>query len=220
MTRRSSVSRLDENSNSSNDTSNSDDSSSDNSSNEDHHENGGKVRKFFKNLIHFTKRSKSIGNLNTKKEEKPSVQKENTRVNHNLRQNPIQIEENDIGEVSLPHPFLTVKNKDSNLFEEYRKNAVKTQEDFRALFKDALQWGKFEKVLDFYCWIFSKSANLIELLVNEKYSKKSNDLNGKSKKNDASFYVSTNWRFMKEIYSCLTKLVFLKSPIFKLKFLN
>ena len=77
----------------------------------------------------------------------------------------------------------------------------------------------FCDVLDFYCWTFSKAANLIELLVTERHSPSSSK--DSKPRNDPSFYVSTNWKFMKEIYYFLVKMViffqFITKPI---SFLN
>jgi len=87
-------------------------------------------------------------------------------------------------------------------------------------------------LIDFFCWTFSQSTNLIDLLTTEKQqqSGKSKEIESE-KKADPSFYVTTNWRFMKglnfnlnltietlkiifdflkikEIYICLQKMVF------------
>ncbi len=71
------------------------------------------------------------------------------------------------------------------------------------MYRIAFETKNFEQLSDFYCWIFSKSMNLTDLLVTDKVSRASNE----PKKHDASFYVSTNWKFMKEIYYYLTKTV-------------
>jgi hypothetical protein len=47
-------------------------------------------------------------------------------------------------------------------------------------------------------------VNLTDLLVTDKTTSKTNQ---ETKKNDPTFYVSTNWKFMKDLYNVLTKMV-------------
>ena len=75
----------------------------------------------------------------------------------------------------------------------------------RFAWKKAVDSQKYDQLADYYCWIFSKSSNLIDLLVTDKASSKINS--NETKKHDASFYVTTNWKFMKEIYHYLLKMV-------------
>jgi len=60
---------------------------------------------------------------------------------------------------------------------------------------------------DFFCWTFSSSSNLIDLLTTVKQPNGRPKEAEMDKKVDASFYVTTNWRFMKEVYICLQKMV-------------
>ena len=77
----------------------------------------------------------------------------------------------------------------------------------RSVYKKAIENQNFDQLTDFYCWIFSKTANLIDLLVTDKTTSKTNQ---ETKKNDPTFYVSTNWKFMKDLYNILTKMVSFK----------
>ena len=70
----------------------------------------------------------------------------------------------------------------------------------------AVEIQNFDQLTDFYCWIFSKTSNLIDLLITDKTNSSSKS-NQETKKNDPTFYVSTNWKFMKEIFNVLTKMV-------------
>lgn len=136
---------------------NSSDSSSDNEStssveeeNEDRpNRTGGRVKNFLKNLLHLTKRnSKSTNNLsdnNNKKQEqinsrnKPAktqatpVQRLQQSQSFIVRGDSAKLRQpaNIVEETDLKHPFLTVKNRDSNLFEDYRKTCIKTPDQFR-----------------------------------------------------------------------------------------
>ena len=176
----------------------------------------GGVRNFFKNLF-SKKNSKSSANLSKKDESiqlKKNMPKTNEATNNidSPKKDLTDAESNSpviIESLNMLHPFLTVKNKDLSLFQEYRDTFVKTQEEFRCLYKTARETGNYAKITDFYCWIFSKSSNLIDFLVTEKpYANKTNEMKPNSnKKHDASFYVTTNWRLMKEIFNCLQKMV-------------
>ena len=76
---------------------------------------------------------------------------------------------------------------------------------------------KKKQILHFYCWNFSKSSNLVDLLITEKKNAKSTSttpttnssqtlLKSELRKYDVTFHVLMNWRFMKEIYNSLLKL--------------
>jgi hypothetical protein len=70
--------------------------------------------------------------------------------------------------------------------------------------------GNYDNLTDFYCWTFSQSSNLIDLLTTEKQTAnlQSKDQDGNVKSNvDASYNVTTDWRYMKEVYICLQKMV-------------
>ena len=90
---------------------------------------------------------------------------------------------------------LSLKNSNSNIW------------IYRSVYKKAIENQNFDQLTDFYCWIFSKTANLIDLLVTDKTTSKTNQ---ETKKNDPTFYVSTNWKFMKDLYIVLTKMVSFK----------
>jgi hypothetical protein len=67
----------------------------------------------------------------------------------------------------------------------------------RTFYNETLLSGDFSELIDFFCWTFSQSTNLIDLLTTEKQqSGKSREIESE-KKVDSSFYVTTNWRFMK-----------------------
>jgi len=77
------------------------------------------VRNFFKNLISFASKSKK-NSLETKKKAE----------NFNIITNIVIVEKTD-----LNHRFLTVKNKNADLFSDYRiSQSIKTIEEFRLNF--------------------------------------------------------------------------------------
>ncbi|CAF1012546.1 unnamed protein product, partial [Brachionus calyciflorus] len=175
----------------------------------------GGVRNFLKNLISSSKKnSKSNPNLNkiqnTKLKSANSTQNfKNTELNNGLKREkstPKIIQE------SVLHPFLSVKNKEDNFFLENKTKYKLDLVNFNSLYLKSLESGDFKELGDFYCWTFSKSSNLIDLLVTEKHSRRKestdriNSANFQNKKYDASLFVSTNWKFMKELYSSLQKM--------------
>ena len=74
----------------------------------------------------------------------------------------------------------------------------------RTFYSETILSGDFSELIDFFCWAFSQSTNLIDLLTTEKQqSGKSREIESE-KKADSSFYVTTNWRFMKGLnFYCL-----------------
>ena len=75
----------------------------------------------------------------------------------------------------------------------------------RTFYSETILSGDFSELIDFFCWTFSQSTNLIDLLTTEKQqqSGKSKEIESE-KKADPSFYVTTNWRFMKGLnFYCL-----------------
>ena len=78
----------------------------------------------------------------------------------------------------------------------------------RELTKKALLSDDYNEVSDFFCWMFSKSSNLLNLLIVEKNGSKMKTTASKLelRKNDASSHVVANWRLMKEFYNCLAKM--------------
>ena len=190
-----------------------DDNSEDDESSNDKNKTKSKgVKSFFKNLINFSK-------LTDKRKNDANNKKKENKIN--IVKTIVIVEKTD-----LKHRFLTVKNKNPDLFKDYRENqTIKSLEEFRLkrvdiflteiiliLFylnrlacKQVVETQSYEQLNDFYCWIFSKSSNLIELLVTDKANSKTSN---EPKRHDASFYVTTNWKFMKEIYYNLIKMVF------------
>jgi hypothetical protein len=173
-------------------------SNSDSDSNKDHNKQF-KLKNFFINLVHFkSKNSNSNPNL-AKQQDAYHFRMAKNEHTQSLQNN------------HFLHRFLAINNKD--ILEEYRENSVvKSQNEFRNLYKQTIESGNYEAITDFYVWTFSKSSHLIELLVAEKHhqlsTKKTNNEDTVGvRKYDASFYVTANWRFMKEIYNCLVKMV-------------
>lgn len=74
--------------------------------------------------------------------------------------------------------------------------------------KKSITENRLEDVTDFFCWIFSKSSNILDLLVTEKNGSKLKITASKAelRKYDVTYHVNTNWRLMKEIYMYLLKL--------------
>lgn len=91
------------------------------------------VKSFFKNLINFTKFSdKRKNNANDSKTKNEKI---------NIVKTVVIVEKTD-----LKHRFLTVKNKNLDLFNDYRNNhAIKTLDEFRLFlilkFKIKLQFN-------------------------------------------------------------------------------
>ena len=82
-----------------------------------------------------------------------------------------------------------------------------------------LDTNDFKKILDFFVWWFSSSENLVELLVSERKPPRLNRYDSAcdkistyssgsiNKHLDPCYHVSINWKFMREIYLCLEKMV-------------
>ena len=186
--------------------------------------NGSRVKNFFKNL--FAKRD--LTQKTAKKEECIQMQDKTSsgkQHQHRLSLQEKLVQQTDsAGSIESPtakslnehknnlHPFLTIDNKDPSKFHEYKSKLIKTSEEFRSLYNEAILKGNFSSLVDFFCWTFSQSSNLIDLLGTEKQinSNKQNEpeSSSNSKKVDASYYVTPNWRFMKEVYICLAKMVY------------
>ncbi|RNA11315.1 putative E3 ubiquitin- ligase HECTD2 [Brachionus plicatilis] len=169
-------------------------------SEDDSSQSGGGFRNFIKSFLKITKKSNSNPNLT-----KNSLQKNKTVSSiANLNQ-----ERNFVLE-KPEHPFLSVKNKEPNFFKEKAANFQMDSDKFKELASKALEDKNFKDITDFYCWNFSKSSNLISLLVIEKpiKSKQSPDMTYSSpdKKLETIFNFSIDWKFMKDIYLFLQKL--------------
>lgn len=186
-------------------TSDSESSSSEDQPESQNRQSGGRVKNFLKNLLNLSKKnSKSNPNL-----AKPPSQKEKQNENIELTNRKDSISSDIVQELPI-HPFLSIKNKEPNFYNDFQIAFQIDIERFKLMHSQSIQSGDFKKITDFFCWIFSKSSNLIDLLVTEKYSKRKESLTrigSASKKYDASFYVSANWKFMKEIYTSLQKMV-------------
>ena len=121
------MSTLDSNSMSSLDTNNSNNSneSLNDSSKETQHETKRGVRNFFRSLIKKN-RHKSGKNKNYE------TNRKNSSTSEKIIKEYVVIEKTD-----LSHRFLTVKNKDPNLFKDYKENEmIKNAEELRQLIID------------------------------------------------------------------------------------
>ncbi len=63
-------------------------------------------------------------------------------------------------------------------------------------------------ISDFFCWVFSKSANLSDILVTKKSDSQLKIKGPKTdlRKYDATFNMIINWKLMKELYTGLAKM--------------
>lgn len=65
---------------------------------------------------------------------------------------------------------------------------------------------KLNDIADFFCWIFSKSSNLLDILTTEKSGFKLDVTKTELLKYDVTFNIVINWKLMKEFYNGLTKM--------------
>lgn len=165
-----------------------------------------KLKAFFKNLIGlsgFRKATSSNPNL--------SKQRDTSKTNHTIKSEYIASDEsNRISPRGLSSRFWSLdRSKIELAFEEYRKSAgfVSGPNDFREIFRKAIDSANFDNIGDFYNWTFSNSANMIELFISDKAMLNEKSTGDKKKHFDPCYYVSMNWRFLKEIYNCLVKMV-------------
>lgn len=174
-------------------------SDSDSSEEENSHSGGG-FRNFLKSFLNMSKRSNS--NPNLVKQAAPRT---------NLEENLKLEEENYSCEKQL-HPFFSIKNKEPNFFKEFKAKFQLDFDQFKDLTSKALESNNFKDATDFYCWNFSKSSNLINLLIIEKPIKAKQSYNktssfAENKKLGTIFDFSVDWKYMKEIYLFLQKMV-------------
>lgn len=98
--------------------------------------------------------------------------------------------------------------------DEYRRSAhfVSSPRAFRDLFEKSIDSGDFKEIGEFFNWMFSNSSNMIELFISEKTNLLLSNENRHHhhRHGDACHHVSMNWRFLKELYNCLVKMVICK----------
>lgn len=147
-------------------------------------------KSLIKNFLNISKKSSSNQSLT-----RPSFQKANTTANLDCGLGT---------NVEKLHQFFSLANKDPNFFKELKTKLKLDCDDFKNLINKATEESNFKDVVDFYCWNFSKSSNLTSLLVIEKpiKSKQSPYMATSS-----IFNFTINWKYMKEIYTFLQKMV-------------
>jgi hypothetical protein len=153
------------------------------------------------------------------KRSKSSISLNKMNTNYELKSiarpsltNAYQENEESSTDQSKLHPFISVKNKEANFFDEYKSSEkfIKSPNEFKEAFLKAFDTKDCKDIQDFFCWAFSSSSNLIELLVLDRQSKsgKNSSLNEDKQTNyDPCYFKSINWKFMKDIYVNLNRLV-------------
>lgn len=147
-----------------------------------------KLKSFFKQLFKSGKEDDSTPTNNIRlKTFSTSVEESNDEIGNSLNR------------------FLTLENE--AVFEEYRKSSsfASNKYEFRELFGRAVESANFDSIGDFYYWYFSRSENIVELLISKREAEY--NFTDNKKLSDASYHVSMNWRFLREIYNCFAKLV-------------
>lgn len=148
-----------------------------------------KLKSFFKQLFKSGREDESNPTNNIRlKTFSTSVEESNEEIGNSLNR------------------FLTLENE--AVFEEYRKSSsfASNKYEFRELFGRAVESANFDSIGDFYYWYFSRSENIVELLISKREAEYNFTTDNK-KLSDASYHVSMNWRFLREIYNCFAKLV-------------
>lgn len=197
------------------DEANSDDECAGGVRNENEQKNTTKLKHFFKNLIgiggnHRKAAAAAVAvassnpNLNGKRNGNP-------KMDGDVSESPMDILDPEISPRDRAHRFWALDSaQQETAFEEYRKNTssfVTSPQEFRDLFRVSVESGDFNGIGDFYNWLFSNSANMTSLFLSEKSVVSDKPRPVERKYLDACVYVSMNWRFLKEIYNCLVKMV-------------
>lgn len=179
--------------------------------NENEEKNTTKLKHFFKNLIGIGgshRKAEAVVSSNPNLHGKRNV---NQKTNGDVSESPMDILDPEISPRDRAHRFWTLEPAQQEAaFEEYRKNSssfVKSPQEFRDLFRVSVESGDFNGIGDFYNWLFSNSANMTGLFLSEKSVASDKPRPVERKYLDACVYVSMNWRFLKEIYNCLVKMV-------------
>lgn len=163
----------------------------------------GKLKSFFKNFLKL-KLNNCESNPNLMRKYQVDNDDDGTAIKKGTNE-PIKP-----ATVDRLHRFLTINRTDNKEYDEYRTTCViRSTEEFRRLAKEAIEKGNYDKIIDFYCWNFSSASNLIDLFVTDKRPGVDNghDQEKSTKKYDPCYHVSTNWKFMKEVYNFMSKLV-------------
>lgn len=148
----------------------------------------------FKSLI------KNFLNISKKSSSNPSLTRQSFQRANSIANLDYGIETG----VEKLHQFFSLRNKDPNFFKEFKTKFKLGSNEFKNLTNRATEENNFKNVVDFFCWNFSKSSNLISLLVIEKPIKSKQS---PSMASSSIFNFSINWKYMKEIYNFLLKLV-------------
>jgi hypothetical protein len=179
---------------------------------------GSKLKEFFKSLIR-RKPLKSTKNSSNSRSNQYQKKKNSTETNlennlEKIKNSMPKPDANGLIEITdLKHPFLTVRNQDPNFFSDYRENHLyKELNEFRTHFKMAAETKNFDSVREFYCWIFSSTNHLTDLLIMKKRRESTPSLqrnesqpSGNDKSKEPNYGLSTNWKFMREIGNCCLK---------------
>lgn len=99
------------------------------------------LKAYFKTLFQIKKKDNGLKQLETqpdktndKAKNDSSTTIQESQCNEAIQDENIQVkivEPEVVEHTDLPHRFLTVKNKDPMFFEDYRKNCIKTSEQFK-----------------------------------------------------------------------------------------